>query len=136
MTTHYTKTDLENFIFARAARVHATVDGVRGELVSPAGDACLQVLICVYNAFFTADNRQFLQEEPAPEPAFWRVFAAAYHPPPLARACGVPFFRQDFEAGLFWAAAGGVSGSQKTARRVDRAAERKTFNFPDIQGVF
>ena len=136
MTTHYTKTDLENFIFARAARVHATVDGVRGELVSPAGDACLQVLICVYNAFFTADNRQFLQEESAPEPAFWRVFAAAYHPPPLARACGVPFFRQDFEAELFWAAAGGISGSQKTARRVDRAAERKTFNFPDIQGVF
>lgn len=70
MTTHYTKTDLENFIFARAARVHATVDGVRGELVSPAGDACLQVLICVYNAFFAADNRQFLQEESAPEPRF------------------------------------------------------------------
>ena len=105
MTTHYTKTDLENIIFARAARVCAAVDGVRGELVSPAGDACLQVLIGVYNAFYAADNRQFLQEDPSVEIAFWRTFSSVYHPPPLAHADGVPFFKQDFEAKLFWAAA-------------------------------
>lgn len=98
-----TKIDLENLIFARAAFLHAEVDGVRGELVSVSPDICLQVMISVYNAFFADENRAFLGEDAAGAASFWRRFAwERIPPPPLVRAYGVPFFKQDFWAELFW----------------------------------
>ena len=104
MAHSYNRIDLENLIFARAAQVHASVDGVRGEWVSPSGDIVLQVLISVYNAFFAEENKRFLAEsQDRAETVFWLNFAAEYRAPaPLVRAYGVPFFKKDFQAELFW----------------------------------
>lgn len=103
MPNHFTKTDLENIIFARAAHVRAEVYGKRGELAAASGDVCLQVMLCVYNAFFAEENRAFLGPDGAEEAALWRLFAAERRGlPPLVRAYGVPFFKRDFWAELFW----------------------------------
>lgn len=100
------KLDLENRIFARAARVRAEVDGVGGELISPSPDACLQVMLSVYNAFFADENRAFLGARAEEETQlFWLEFERArVCLPGLWHKPGVPFFIQDYAAELFWAA--------------------------------
>lgn len=100
------KLDLENRIFARAARVRAEVDGAGGELISPSPDACLQVMLSVYNAFFADENRAFLGPGPKEEnELFWREFERErVCLPGLWHKPGVPFFIQDYATELFWAA--------------------------------
>ena len=95
------KIDLENRIFARAARLSAPVDGVRGRLSSPADDAYLQALLNVYNRFFLDENRVlFLEEEPS---LTWRYFKQERRFLPfLCPIKGVPFFACDFKANLFF----------------------------------
>lgn len=67
------KLELENLIFARAARLGVCVDGVRGGLRSASADACLQAYLNVYNAFFALQNRaEYLEEDPSAE--CWLVF--------------------------------------------------------------
>ncbi|WP_428053972.1 hypothetical protein [Candidatus Avelusimicrobium stercoris] len=95
------KIDLENRIFARAARLSAPVDGVRGCLSAPADDAYLQSLISVYNRFFADENRAFLPEEDSS--LTWRYFRQERRFLPfLCPIKGVPFFACDFKANLFF----------------------------------
>lgn len=100
------KIDLENRIFARAGLLGAAVDGAGGELMSPSPDACLQVMLSVYNAFFADENRAFLGPGPEEEnELFWREFERErVCLPGLWHKPGVPFFIQDYAAELFWAA--------------------------------
>ena len=58
----YSKIDLENRIFARADRLGEAVWGWEGELVYAGKDLYLQLLMCVYNGFFAAENRAFLAD--------------------------------------------------------------------------
>lgn len=59
------KIDLENRIFALAAWSGARVDGVCGVLRTDDKEIRLQLLVCVYNAFFGAENRAFCAEDSA-----------------------------------------------------------------------
>ncbi len=52
------KISLENCIFARAGQLQMAVHARAGRLVSGSGDAYLQALLRVYNAFFYQENRQ------------------------------------------------------------------------------
>ena len=52
------KIDLENKIFARAARLQVPVYGKYGGLISTADDLELQTMLYVYNAQFQAKNYQ------------------------------------------------------------------------------
>lgn len=96
------KTDLENRIFARADLLGAAVESVRGELASARGDACLQVMLSVYNAFFADENRTFLGAEEADDyDELWREFERErVCLPGLVYRPGVPFFIKDFAAEL------------------------------------
>lgn len=58
------KIELENAIFARAARVDASVYARSGRLFSPCKERCLQTLLWVYNAFFYEENwKNFCTQE-------------------------------------------------------------------------
>ena len=95
------KIDLENRIFARAARLSVPVDGVRGRLSSPADEAHLQSLISVYNRFFADENRALFPEEDSS--LTWRYFKQERRFLPfLCPIKGVPFFACDFNANLFF----------------------------------
>ena len=67
----YSKIDLENRIFARADRLGEAVWGWEGELVYAGKDLCLQLLMCVYNGFFAAENRAFLADTDECLNGFW-----------------------------------------------------------------
>ena len=95
------KIDLENRIFARAARLSVPVDGVRGRVSSPADEAHLQSLISVYNRFFADENRALFPEEDSS--LTWRYFKQERRFLPfLCPIKGVPFFASDFKANLFY----------------------------------
>lgn len=114
------KSELENAVFARAARLNTEVDSLKGALVSASRDACLQALIAVYNAFFAAENKLFLADcEEEDEELVWREYLRQRSwPPPMKRPPGVPFFMQDFAAELFFATTKKPrqSGAKKTNR--------------------
>ena len=58
------KIELENNIFAQAAKLHAQVYARGGRLFSSSKDRYLQALLGVYNAFFYKENRgNFCVEE-------------------------------------------------------------------------
>ena len=60
--------DLENTIFARAAKLHTTVHALHGGLVSPSEDLELQTLLYVYNVNFRVQNyQQFCEPDEALE---------------------------------------------------------------------
>ena len=60
------KIELENKIFARAARLQTEVYSKYGRLSSPSEDLELQTLLYVYNAHFCAKNfRQFCSSREA-----------------------------------------------------------------------
>lgn len=62
------KIDLENNIFARAAKLHTAVNTLCGGLVSPSEDLELQTLLYVYNVNFRAQNyQQFCEPDEALE---------------------------------------------------------------------
>ena len=95
------KIDLENRIFARAARLSVPVDGVRGRLSSPADEAHLQSLISVYNRFFADENRALFPEEDSS--LTWRYFKQERRFLPfLCPIKGGPVFASDFKANLFY----------------------------------
>lgn len=94
------KIDLENCIFARALRLSAPVDGVRGGLASPEKDACLQTLISVYNFFFAAENSTALPD--GNSLLAWQKFVKERHFLPFLHPQGVPFYACDFKANLFY----------------------------------
>lgn len=97
------KIDLENRIFARADVLGAAVESVRGELASARGDACLQVMLSVYNAFFADENRTFLDAEEGDDcDQLWREFERErVCLPGLVHRPEVPFFMKDFTAELW-----------------------------------
>lgn len=63
--------DIENLIFARAARLGVRVDGVRGQLRSLACDPFLQYCLWIYNTFFAQLPEDCGQEAYS---AFWHTF--------------------------------------------------------------
>lgn len=68
------KIDLENGIFARAARLGVCVGARTGKLFCAEPDARLQAMLHAYNAFFAAENRCLVEEENLA----WRDWWAEY----------------------------------------------------------
>ena len=85
------KIDLENGIFARAARLGLCVYARAGELLCPSSDEKLRQMLGVYNRFFAAENRQAEGEESSQhiwdsyrrETAVLGYLAAVVYPPDL-----------------------------------------------------
>lgn len=85
------KIDLENAIFARAARLGLCVYARAGELLCPSSDEKLRQMLRVYNRFFAAENRQAEGEESSPhiwgsyrwETAVLGYLPAVVYPPDL-----------------------------------------------------
>lgn len=69
------KIDLENGIFARAARLGVCVGARTGKLFCAEPDARLQAMLHAYNAFFAAENRAFCGQEEREE---WENYWAEY----------------------------------------------------------
>lgn len=94
------KIDLENGIFFRAARLHVRIDACRGELFCAAPDARLQVMLCVYNAFFSEENRRLCAEDAAE----WRRWWNSYKKRAAACVGTLPgaVYRPDLWAELAW----------------------------------
>lgn len=99
------KRKLENAIFARADWLNTAVEGIEGTFIYDGADECLQLMVCVYNAFFEEENRTFLMETGETSSSFWSDFCAQqiYPSLPLVRAFGVPFFEVDLDMELFLA---------------------------------
>ena len=57
------KTDVENLIYAQAARENQEVWACEGCLLCTGGSAFLAELLRIYNRFFAAENRRFLARE-------------------------------------------------------------------------
>ena len=85
------KIDLENGIFARAARLGLCVYARGGELFCTSPDEKLQQMLLVYNRFFAEENRQAAGEEYPPhiwdsyrwETAVLGYLPAVVYPPDL-----------------------------------------------------
>lgn len=94
------KIDLENGIFFRAARLQVRIDACRGELFCAAPDARLQVMLCVYNAFFAEENRRLCGDDAAA----WRCWWILYKKQAAADGGMLPgaVFRPDLRAELAW----------------------------------
>ncbi|MDD6153674.1 MAG: hypothetical protein PUC11_07010 [Elusimicrobia bacterium] len=94
------KIDLENGIFFRAARLNVRIDACRGELFCAAPDVRLQVMLCVYNAFFLEENRRLCAEE-APE---WLNWWKSYKKQTAACGGRLPgaVYRPDLRVELSW----------------------------------
>ena len=94
------KIDLENGIFFRAALLNARIDAARGGLSCSAPDARLQVMLCVYNAFFSEENRHLYVEDEAE----WRHWWSNYKKQAAAGGGTLPgaVYRPDLWAELSW----------------------------------
>ena len=94
------KIDLENGIFFRAARLNARINARWGELFCAAPDARLQVMLCVYNAFFAEENRLLFGDDAAE----WRCWWTNYKKQAAAGGGMLPgaVFRPDLRAELAW----------------------------------
>ena len=89
------KLNLENKIFACAARLKTEILSVDGSLKSFHASPYLQTLLALYNHFFAAENKRFCADEPKADlKRFFR--AESTRLPSLKRAFCVPFFSCDF----------------------------------------
>lgn len=99
---HSAKIDLENGIFAHAALLEIPVYARAGELFCAAPDARLQAMLCVYNTFFSEDNRRLCAEDAAEWRRWWNAYKKR------SAVCGGTLpgavYRPDLRAELAWIA--------------------------------